>query len=215
MASARELLWSLPFRSPFPFPATPNYPIITSNSLPLHATYLNALYLSLHPPQVSPAISTPPLDSHSSSLRVPQITLDNFTRFLIRLLAAESNKALLETQLRVIVLPIHDFDQKWRSLVLATLLPPTPDDAIPPEKTKKSYRIDDQEKEVLLQAHERWKATLPPSTNATVESGQAVEPPPVRKSSEWTIPDQNVGDWVNTLELNESVSSLVALKQLF
>lgn len=136
----------------------------------------------------------------------PQITLDNFTRFLIRLIAAESDKAALEMQLRSIVLPIHDFDQKWRTLVLATLLPSTTDDAIPPEKPKKSYAIAEKEKEILLQAHERWKASIEPiPTSATDASAPSIEPPAARKGSEWTVPDQNIGDWVNTLELNESV----------
>ena len=122
-------------------------------------------------------------------------------------MTAESDKGLLETQLRAIVLPIHDFDQKWRSLVLATLLPPPFDDAVPPEESKKAYRIDDKEQEMLLQAHERWKATAqPPATTATEESGPPIESTAARKGSEWMLPDQNVGDWINTLELNESVS---------
>ncbi|GAA5921876.1 hypothetical protein JCM1841_000958 [Sporobolomyces salmonicolor] len=93
-----RLIYSLPVRPPIPFPAHPSYPVrLPTRDLP--QAYLEALWTSSQPEQVS---------------------LEAFARLLLALRAQQSPEDL-NILARSLILPLHDFDRRWRYSVPDTL----------------------------------------------------------------------------------------------
>ncbi|BGO92850.1 hypothetical protein NBRC10512_007970 [Rhodotorula toruloides] len=93
----RRLIYSLPCRPPIPFPAQPSYPVHVPNRDLKHA-YTDAMW--------------PPADERQSE----QATLEAFARSLLALLADRS-PAEFDSLARELVLPLQDFDKRWRDHV--------------------------------------------------------------------------------------------------
>ena len=112
---SRRVVYSLPFKCPIPFPATPSYPISqpTTTGTDLAAAYATALYAAQSNP-VRPLSHL--LHNRTANLHAPQSALDSFARLLVHLVAAAPADSLAP-KIRALVLPVHDFNIKYLSLV--------------------------------------------------------------------------------------------------
>ncbi|BGP21649.1 hypothetical protein JCM10295v2_000524 [Rhodotorula toruloides] len=90
----RRLVYSLPCRPPIPFPAQPSYPIHVPKR-DIKQAYTDTLW--------------PPADNKQSE----QATLEEFARSLLALLA-DRLPADFDSLARELVLPLQDFDKRWR-----------------------------------------------------------------------------------------------------
>ncbi|BGO96623.1 SLD3 domain-containing protein [Rhodotorula toruloides] len=93
----RRLIYSLPCRPPIPFPAQPSYPIHVPKR-DIKQAYTDALW--------------PPADESQSE----QAILEAFARSLLALLADRS-AAGFDSLARELVLPLQEFDRRWRDHV--------------------------------------------------------------------------------------------------
>ncbi|GAA5913964.1 hypothetical protein JCM8208_007012 [Rhodotorula glutinis] len=103
------LLYSLPLHPPIPFPLHPTYPV----QLPtrdLRQAYLDTLW---------------PLDAAVNQSE--QARLESFARLLLTLLTERAPPAL-NTLVRDLVLPLQDFDKRWRSQLPPLVEDPDSDD---------------------------------------------------------------------------------------
>ncbi|GAA5899560.1 uncharacterized protein JCM6883_005260 [Sporobolomyces salmoneus] len=122
------LIYSLSTRPPIPFPLHPSYPIeIPTQDLP--SAYLDSLWTSTQPDQVS---------------------LESFARLLLSL-KAQKSPIEVETLLRTLLRPLHDFDKRWRS-VIPDLLEEEDE-----EESPKGDELTEQERELIRKAYEKWE----------------------------------------------------------
>jgi len=150
------LVYSLPLSPPIPFPLHPTYPV----QLPtrdLRQAYLDALW---PPPTASNqseqvrtlSLSRPCRASADPPPSPTQARLESFARLLLTLLAERAPPAL-NTLVRDLVLPLQDFDKRWRSQLppLVEVLHSSDDeDARPPQG------VSDDEAQRARDDYERW-----------------------------------------------------------
>ncbi|KAK4705754.1 hypothetical protein P7C70_g452, partial [Phenoliferia sp. Uapishka_3] len=152
-------VYSLPFKCPIPWPQAPSYPIKQQP----------------HPQPVAGPEAEPDLDlptSYSNALYATpsqlQHALDSFARLaLSHFQDAESTTAQsLATTFRSLVLPVHDFDLKYRSTVPQTISHLTNNNRqastishqLPnvPGVEEERATLSESDTTALLQAHQRW-----------------------------------------------------------
>ncbi|GAA5895140.1 hypothetical protein JCM5296_000892 [Sporobolomyces johnsonii] len=130
-----RLIYSLPVRPPIPFPAHPSYPIrLPTRDLP--QAYLEALWTSTQPEQAS---------------------LEAFARLLLALRAQRSPDDL-NTLARSLVLPLHDFDRRWRYSVPDALRREEQlgDEAEPVTGAGEPGGLDEKETKLVFEAYAAW-----------------------------------------------------------
>jgi hypothetical protein len=118
--------------------------------------------------------------------------------------------------LRQLILPIHTFDLKWRTVILDAIAnSPATAIAIPSisNKPNKDYKLSALEQLGLLTAHTKWlsqiqdvataNAKLKPkleSVSTTADPIVTIEAP---KPIQWIMPDNKLQVWLTSLELLE------------
>ncbi|ORY90106.1 hypothetical protein BCR35DRAFT_349873 [Leucosporidium creatinivorum] len=218
-ATKARLIYSLPVDCPLPWPARPSYPTSTTiRDLP--QAYLDSLFTS----------------------NSNQFTLDAFARLLLSV-ASEQPRDLVSPLLRSLLLPLHDFDRKWRSVVPSAINPIAPEDSAAPSKKEKE-RLSEKEREVLLQSHAAWKVQAEEKLKAdkgkqaeqrakaeaakavAAKEGQGDAPPPKEdatgdvemaekdKPAAWTVQEVDVNEWLTERELVETCLQALLLLTL-
>ncbi|GAA5926608.1 hypothetical protein JCM3775_001065 [Rhodotorula graminis] len=128
------LLFALPLHPPIPFPLHPTYPV----QLPtrdLRQAYLDTLW--------------PPAAAANQS---EQARLESFARILLTLLADRAPPAL-NTLVRDLVLPLQDFDKRWRIQLPPLVEDPDSDD---PNDGRAPAGVTDDEARRATDDYERW-----------------------------------------------------------
>lgn len=224
-ATKARLIYSLPVDCPLPWPARPSYPTSTTTR-DLPQAYLDSLFTS-NSHQVSDDLYTP-VEEALTFAAAPQFTLDAFARLLLSV-ASEQPRDVVSPLLRSLLLPLHDFDRKWRSVVPSAINPAAPADSTAPLKKE---RLSEKEREVLLQSHAAWKvqaeeklkadkgkyaeqAKAEAATQAAKEEAQGdatapkqdatgdVEMAEKDKPAAWTVQEVDVNEWLTERELVE------------
>lgn len=182
------------FKSPIPFPESPSYLVI--NQTP-STFYFNHLY--------SPSTS-------------PSNLLD-FTTLIL------STTSRNPSSLRQLLLPIHSFDHKYSSLVPSIVISSTStsttlDEPPPldPDFDSNNSIITQEEQEQLLKAYRDWKLSSSYEEKKSVlirhKQKEGVQHQSQQQQEEveeditpnhWTIERETALDWINQLELVESV----------
>ncbi|GAA6032762.1 hypothetical protein JCM8097_000779 [Rhodosporidiobolus ruineniae] len=134
--SKPRLLYALPTNPPIPFPAQPSYPI-AAPARDLPQAYSDALW------------------PDTSAERSEQATLDSFARLLLALLA-ERTPADLNALVRALLLPLQDFDKRWRDLVPTAVEPRDEGDRPHLLPTVGSSGLSDEERAKLRSDYDRW-----------------------------------------------------------
>ncbi|GAA5850047.1 hypothetical protein JCM8547_000993 [Rhodosporidiobolus lusitaniae] len=129
-----RLLYTLPFSPPILFPKQPSYPIVAPTR-DLSQAYSDALW-----PQ-------------GNSRQADEVVLDAFARLLLALLA-ERAPADLNALVRTLVVPLQDFDRRWRNL-LPRAVEPRDEDGDEQPKTGPSG-LSDVERAKLRGDYDRW-----------------------------------------------------------
>ncbi|SCV68318.1 BQ2448_439 [Microbotryum intermedium] len=141
----KVLLYSLPHDCPIPWPAHPTYAIVDPSEQPpeLDQAYLDALYSDVHKNIISKS--------------------RQFGHHLLAL-ASELSRDQIELKVRSIILPLHDFDRKWRNTIPSLVRPTSTENvdpaitgARPTPPTGKKSKLDDKEVTFLLGAHREWR----------------------------------------------------------
>ncbi|KAI5474526.1 YT521-B-like splicing factor [Pseudohyphozyma bogoriensis] len=122
--------YTLPFTPPIPFPVNPSYPIQLPSLPPLKSAYTFALYSPL-----APKLALATFSSHLLQLREQP-----------RHQSAPEASVGLEGTIRELLLPIHDFDHKYRAAVPAVWDPPAP---APSPPLPASLKEDEEELSAL------------------------------------------------------------------
>jgi len=158
MTLPAELLYSLPFDCPFEFAPVPTYPVapVVAPELTLRGAYLDALYnktvsqqpLSF-PRKLPPSL---PLNGADARLSTPaQLSIDWFARLVLSRVPGPTPDAS-RTALRALLLPLHQFDAKWRSVTPGRLGPDSADGLGARALTK----LGEEERARLVGAHGEW-----------------------------------------------------------
>ncbi|KAL8286268.1 hypothetical protein RQP46_004756 [Phenoliferia psychrophenolica] len=190
-----QLLYSLPHHCPIPFPLTPSYPIVvrpSESDSDLASAYSTALFHTALNPSA----------------------LDTFARLVLHLVATSAPDELA-SNLRALVLPVHDFNIKYLSLVpdaLAYLDHATTTDADGEDAAMRlpavpgvEAKLDDSERKRLVQAYRDWTDGLRESRDVPVEDQPA----------NWTVDDETLSSWISDLEVTENrLQCLLALALL-
>ncbi|GAA5869698.1 hypothetical protein JCM1840_000560 [Sporobolomyces johnsonii] len=205
-----RLIYSLPVRPPIPFPAHPSYPIrLPTRDLP--QAYLEALWTSSQPEQAS---------------------LEAFARLLLALRAQRSPEDL-NTLARSLVLPLHDFDRRWRYSVPDALgrEEPLGDEAEPATGAGEQGGLDEKETELVFKAYAAWgveeKSRLEEERAKKRDKAKGKEKAANQDAAEdrseedEEICEVNSADWVSDRELYETrlqallLLTLLALPESF
>lgn len=80
-----------------------------------------------------------------------QLSLESFARLLLALRAQEPPKEL-DTLLRSLVRPLHDFDNRWRNTIPDLLEQEEEEDG-----GNNRDGVEEKEKEMLFKAYEKWE----------------------------------------------------------
>ncbi|GAA5832226.1 hypothetical protein JCM11251_004285 [Rhodosporidiobolus azoricus] len=131
-----RLVYSLPSRCPIPFSKHPSYPI-RAPSRDLPQAYSDALW--------------PPAESKQSE----QLILDSFARLLLALLGERPPEGL-NTLVRALLLPLQDFDKRWRDSLPNLVEPREEDEDFPAAPIASSSGISAAERAKLHGDYERW-----------------------------------------------------------
>ncbi|BGP12784.1 hypothetical protein JCM10213_007298 [Rhodosporidiobolus nylandii] len=127
-----KLLYSLPVHPPIPFLTQPAYPIRTpTRDLP--TAYNDALW-----PQAEPKQSE-------------QVVLDSFARLLLALLD-ERSPTDLNSLVRLLLIPLQDFDKRWRD-ALPSFVEPREGFGLP---VVGSSGLSEEEKAQIKADYDRW-----------------------------------------------------------
>ncbi|SCZ90161.1 BZ3500_MvSof-1268-A1-R1_Chr1-3g01811 [Microbotryum saponariae] len=141
----KVLLYSLPHDCPIPWPAHPTYAIVdpSERRSELDQAYLEALYSDVHNNIISKS--------------------RQFGHHLLAL-ASERPRAEVEHKIRSILLPLHDFDRKWRNTIPALVKPTSTENVAPVTAqsrplppTGKKHKLADKEVTLLLDTYRKWR----------------------------------------------------------
>ncbi|GAA6001815.1 hypothetical protein JCM10207_002333 [Rhodosporidiobolus poonsookiae] len=185
-----RLVYALPTRPPIPFPAQPSYPI-RPPTRDLQQAYTDALW--------PPATSKQP----------DQVVFESFARLLLALLADKS-PADFNTLVRGLLIPLQDFDRRWRDGIPAAVDPPEddfpsvagPSGLSDAEKAQLRCDFDAwsvQERKRLEEEREARKSKMTKGKERAKEGD--VEMGDDEDEAEVTV---RVGDWLTDKELAET-----------
>ncbi|KAM0793503.1 hypothetical protein ACM66B_000942 [Microbotryomycetes sp. NB124-2] len=200
VAAKPPLLYSLPSRCPLPWPMNPSYPVACTATRDLNEAY----------------------DDSLASTRLANLSLDAFAQLVIQV-ASRSPRAEAARQLRSLILPLHDFDKRWRSSVPELVRPASDGDdsnraaaaSSKPVKPNKPT-VTQKQQSILLESYDLWKRDAwkrkQPSTHtgsgATDRDGStapdaALAPP--TEDTDWTKDDSgDLNEWLTLMELYET-----------
>ncbi|KAK4055180.1 hypothetical protein OIV83_000460 [Microbotryomycetes sp. JL201] len=197
VAMKPPLLYSLPSQCPLPWPSNPSYPIACTATRELNEAY----------------------DDSLASSRPPNLSLDTFAQ-LVLTVASHLPRADFARQLRSLIMPLHDFDKRWRTAVPEIVRPATGDveeDRITaaakrPKQARTTITV--KQRAIFVESFDTWKRDASKRRQQTKQKAATAKQTPLimtttttttTNDTDWTINDTGqVNEWLSLMELYET-----------